>query len=107
MGEFIRLSIKKALFTKRYQEVWTEEVFINDAIVSGSPTTYKIKDQDNEPVKTTLYEQEHQLIVEPKTYRIGKVIRKKKEGDRVLLYVKWKSFPVKFNSYMFQEEIES
>ena len=107
MGEFIRLSIKKALFMKRYQEVWTEEVFINDAIVSGNPATYKIKDQDNEPIKRTLYEQELQLIVEPKTYRIGKVIRKKKEGDRVLLYVKWKSFPDKFNSYMFQEEIES
>ena len=31
---------------KRYQEIWTEEVFIIDAIVYGNPTTYKIKDQD-------------------------------------------------------------
>ena len=41
---------------KRYQETWTEEVFIIDAIVHGNPTTYKIKDQDNEPRKGTFYE---------------------------------------------------
>ena len=55
---------------KRYKEIWTEEVFIIDAIVYGHPTTYKIKDQENEPIKGTFYEQELQLIVEPKAYRI-------------------------------------
>ena len=86
---------------KKYQEVWTEEAFINDAVVYGNPTTYEIKDQVNEPIKGTFFEQELKLIVEPKTYRIDKVIRKKKEGDRVLLYVKWKGYPDKLNSYMF------
>ena len=92
---------------KRYQEIWTAEVFIIDAIVYGNPTTYKIKDYDNEPIKKTFYEQELQFIVESKTYRIEKMIRKKKEGESVLLYVKWKGYPDKFNSYMFQDEIES
>ena len=92
---------------KTYQEIWTKEVLIIDAIVYGNLSTCKIKDQDNEPIKGTFYEQELQLIVEPKTYRIEKVIRKKKEGDRVLLYVKWKSYPDKINSYVFQDEIES
>ena len=82
-------------------------MFIIDAIVYGNLTTNKIKDQDNEPIKGIFYEQELQLIVEPKTYRIEKVIRKKKKGDRVLLYVKWKGYPNKFNSYVFQDEIES
>ena len=45
--------------------------------------------------------------MESKTYRIEKVIRKKKEGKRVLLYVKWKSYPDKFNSYVSQDQIES
>ena len=72
---------------KRYQEIWTEEVFIIDAIVYGNLTTCKIKDQDNEPTKEIFYGQELQLIVKPKTYHIEKVVRKKKEGDRVLLYV--------------------
>ena len=46
IGEFVRLSIEKVLFMKRCQEIWTEEVFIIDAIVYGNPTTYKINDQD-------------------------------------------------------------
>ena len=65
------------------------------------PLLANIKDQDNEPMKRTFYEQELQLFVEPKTYRIEKVIRKKEEGDHVLLYIKWKSSPHKFNSYVF------
>ena len=91
---------------KRYQERWTEEVFIIDAIVYGNPTNYKIKDEDNEPIKGTFHEQELQLIVESRVYRIEKVIREKKEGERVLLYVKWKDYPDEFNSYAFQDKIE-
>ena len=47
------------------------------------------------------------LIVEPKTYRIEEMIRKKKESECVLLYINWKSYPDKFNFYVFQDEIES
>ena len=62
---------------KRYQEIWTEVVFIIDSISCGNPTTYKIKDQYDEPIKGTFYKQELQLIVKPKTYRIVKAIQKK------------------------------
>ena len=61
---------------KRYQEILTEEVFIIDAIVYVDPTTYKIKDQDNGPIKGTFMSKN--FIVEPKTYRIVKW-----EGHRV------------------------
>ena len=47
-GDSVRLSIDKAPFMKRYQEIWTEEVFIIDAIVYANPTTYKMK--DHEPI---------------------------------------------------------
>ena len=54
VGDFARLTIKKTHVMKRYKKIWTEEVFINDAIVYGNPTTYKIKDQVNEPIKDIL-----------------------------------------------------
>ena len=47
---------------KRYQEIWTEEVYIIDVIVYRNPSTYEIKDQDNEPITRTFYEQELQGI---------------------------------------------
>ena len=62
-------------------------MIITDAINYGNPTAYKIIDQDNKPMKGAFYEQELQLIVEAKTYRIDKEIRKKKEGNRLLLNV--------------------
>ena len=62
-------------------------MIITDAINYGNPTTYKIIDQDNKPMKGAFYEQELQLIVEAETYRIDKEIRKKKEGNRLLLNV--------------------
>ena len=74
VGDFVRLSTEKTPFMNKYQEMWTEEVFIIDTIVYGNPTTYKKKNQDNEPIKGTFCEQEFQLIVEPKTYRIEKVV---------------------------------
>ena len=49
--DFFRLNIKKAPFMKRYQEIWTQEVLVIDAIVYGNPATYKINDQDNELMK--------------------------------------------------------
>ena len=76
VGDFIRLSIENAPFMKRYQEIWSEEVFSFDAIVYGNPTTYKLKDQDNEPIKGTFYEQDLQLIVKPKTYHIAKIFER-------------------------------
>ena len=72
---------------KKHQETLTEEVFIYDAIVYGNPTIYKIKDQDNEPIKETFYEQELQLLVEPNTCRIKKGIQKKKRRAIVYCYM--------------------
>ena len=54
VGDFVRLSIEKVPFMKRYQEIWTEEALIINAIVYGNPTTYKIKDQGNEAIKDIL-----------------------------------------------------
>ena len=45
VGDFVKLSIEKTPFMKRYSEIWTGEVFVIEAIVYGNPTTYKINDQ--------------------------------------------------------------
>ena len=55
-------------------------MFIIDAITYSNLTTYKIKYQDNEPIKGAFYELEIQLIVEPKTYDIKTVIPKKRRA---------------------------
>jgi len=46
-----------------------------------------------------LYSKEIQKVSAPESYRIEKVIRKKRdrESGKVLLYVKWKGYPEKFD----------
>ena len=59
VGDLVRLSIEKAPFVMRCQEIWTAEVFIIHTIVYGNPTACKIKDQDNKPVKGIFYIQRY------------------------------------------------
>ena len=37
VGDFVRLSIERGPFMKRYPEIWTKEVFIIDDIAYGNP----------------------------------------------------------------------
>ena len=39
VADFVKLSIEKALFMKRYQDIWTGEVLTIDTVVYGNPTT--------------------------------------------------------------------
>ena len=105
--DFIRISIEILPFQKRYQEIWTEEIFIITHKVVGNPTVYKIKDQADEPIKGTFYYEELQKVSEPSTYRIEKVIRKKRTADgKLIYYVKWKGYSNKFNSYVPAEDLQ-
>ena len=51
--------------------------------------------------------EELQKVVEHSTYRIEKIIRKKKSSDKKLLYlVKWRGYSDKFSSFVSAEDIE-
>ena len=107
VGDTVRISIERLPFQKRYEEIWTEEIFIITHKIVGKPTVYKLKDQANESIKGTFYFDELQKVSEPSTYRIERVIRKKKNRDgSILYYVKWKGYSDKFNSYVTAEDIK-
>ena len=107
IGDVVRISIERLPFQKRYQEIWTEEVFIVTHYVYGNPTVYKISDQAGEEIKGTFYYEELQKVVEPDAYRIERIIRKKKTANgKFIYYVKWKGYSDKFNSYVSAEDLQ-
>ena len=107
IGDFVRISIETLPFQKRYQEIWTEEIFIITHYVEGNPTVYKLEDQGGEPIKGTFYYEELQKVIEPSAYRIERIIRKKRTTDgKLIYYVKWKGYPEKFNSYVPAEDLQ-
>jgi len=83
---------------------WTEEIFTVDKIQYTNPTTYKIKDLNNEEIKGSFYEPEL-LKAEQDVFRIEKVIKrdyKKKQG-----LVKWRGYNDSFNSWILFKDLQS
>ena len=67
----------------------------------------EILDFGEEPIKGTFYSEELQKVIEPETFDIEKVIRKKKNLDgSVSCLVKWKGYPEKFNSYVLEKDLK-
>ena len=93
VGDYVRISKYKNIFTKGYTPNWSEEVFVINTIKSIVPCTYAISDLNGEKIAGSFYEKELQKT-NLKEFRIEKVLKRK--GDK--LYVKWKGYDNRFNS---------
>ena len=106
IGDPVRISIERGPFRKGYLEGWSEEIFYIEYKMNGMPPVYKLKDQADESIKGIFYAKELQKVIEPDTYRIERIVRRKRDREGNLLYfVKWKGYPEKFNSYIRADDI--
>ena len=80
----------KNTFAKGYAPNWSEEVFVVSKIKNTVPWTYVVSDMNREEIAGSFYEKELEQI------RIEKVLKRK--GDK--LYVKWKGYDNRFNSWI-------
>ena len=60
VGDHVRISKYKNIFTKGYTPNWSEEVFVFSKIKNTFPWTYVINDLDGEEIIETYYEKELQ-----------------------------------------------
>ena len=105
VGDRVRISkYKRKVFDKGYTPNWSEEVFVIDGIQLTNPTTYIIKDYNNEIIEGSFYEQELQKT-DQEVYRIEKVIRR--DYKKKLALVSWKGYPKQFNSCIPIEDVKS
>ena len=95
VGDRVRISKYKNIFTKGYMSNWSEEAFVIKKVKNTIPWTYVINDLNGEEIIGTLYEKEVQKTNQEE-FRIEKVIRRK--GNK--LYVKWKGYDNSFNSWI-------
>ena len=83
VGNHVRISKYKNIFSKDYTPNWSEKVFVIKKLKNTVPWTYVINDLNGEEIAGTFYEKELQII-DQQEFRIEKAIKKK--GDK--LYVK-------------------
>ena len=86
IGDHVRISKYKNIFSKGYIPNWSEEIFVINKVKNTVPWTYLINDLNGEEIKGSSYEKELQKT-DQKEFRIEKVIKKK--GNK--LFVKWNS----------------
>ena len=100
VGDRVRISKYKSLFTKGYMPNWTEEIFVVKEVKETVPYTYVIEDLQGDTIDGTFYEQELQKTKQ-EVYRIEKVLKRK--GDK--LFVKWKGYPSSQNSWIDKSSV--
>lgn len=103
VGDRVRLNKKFRTFKKSYLPGWTEEVFIVDRVKTGPVPTFRITEWDGTPLEGTFYTQDLQKVRVPDDalFRVEKVLRRK--GTK--LFVQWKGWPVKYNSWVDKKDV--
>jgi AAA+ superfamily predicted ATPase len=107
VGQTVRISKYKSIFDKGYLPNFTEEFFKIKQVVIGRPTVYKLEDLQGEDLNGIFYESELSLFNESEetTYKVEKVLGKKKIKGKSYVLVKYKGWPDKFNEWLPQENV--
>ena len=106
-GNQVRISKSKNIFDKGYLPNWTEEHFEVCGTEQRHPRVYKLKDIEGEPIEGIFYKEEIQKINKPEdaVYRAEKVLRRRTTNGKKEVFVKWKGWPDKFNSWILETDL--
>ena len=100
VGDHVRISKYKTVFSKGYTQNWSEEVFAVSKTKDTVSWRYMISDLNGEKIAGSFQEKELQKTSQEK-FRIEKVLKRK--GDK--LHVKWKGYDNSFNSWIDKKDL--
>jgi len=102
----VRISMQRQPFSKGYVGNWSEEIFVVTQRHPSEPITYGLQDLAGEDIKGKFYEQELQKVTKTdEVYIVEKILKTRKRASKIEYYVKWRSYPDKFNSWV--DNVES
>ena len=107
IGDTVRISKYRGVFTKGYEQTFSDEYFKIIECVPRNPPVYRLQDTAGEDIQGTFYEQELQRVIidEYKVYKIEKILKKKKLRGRKMALVKWAGWGEKFNSWVPESQV--
>ena len=101
VGDIIRVSTLLDKFSREYDTTYSQELFkIHRRYRREGLPMYKIKEWDGDVITGTFYEQELTRAYEPDSYKIDKVIRKRKVRGKTEYLVQWRGWPSKYNTWV-------
>lgn len=102
VGDKVRISTHKGVFTKGYLPNWSMEVFTVVKINKSLPPTYFLEDYSGKPIAGCFYSEEISKTNHPDKYLVEKIIRRR--GNR--MFVKWLGFDDTHNSWINASDVE-
>jgi hypothetical protein len=109
IDDFVRTTNEKATFGKESTyENWTKEIFKIAEVLPTTPTTYKLVDLNDKPIKRAYYEKQLQKVKPPPddVYQIEKVIKYRTRKGKREAFVKWLGYDDSFNQWIDADEIQ-
>ena len=100
VSDHVRISKYKNIFAKGYTPNWSEEAFGVSKIKNTVPWTYVVYYLSGEKITGSFYEKELQKNSQ-ENFRLEKVLKKKRDK----LYVKWKGYDNRFNSWIDKKHL--
>ena len=105
VGDTVRVSKYKSIFSKGYVANFTEEIFKVKKVLRGDPNTHEIEDHEGEPIIGKFYEEELSRVDSKRddVYRVEKILNRKKG----MALVKWLGYDSKHNSWIPEKDIQN
>ncbi|VVC38054.1 Ribonuclease H-like domain,Chromo/chromo shadow domain,Integrase, catalytic core,Chromo domain-like [Cinara cedri] len=102
VGDSVRVSTQKGVFTKGYLPNWSTEIFTIVKINKTTPTTYMLNDYTGGSIAGCFYSEELNKTDFPNDYLVEKVIRTKEQK----IFVKWLGFDESHNSWINKNDVK-
>src|SRR5277367_6372910 len=100
VGDEVRLSKAKQVFTKGYLPNWTEEIFTLSRVLDTEPVQYKVTDYRHDEMQGSFYDAELQKVVKSAEYAVERVLRRRRVRGRYQYLVKWLGYDDTHNSWV-------
>lgn len=101
VGDKVRISKYKGIFSKKYLPNWTNEVFIVYKVQPTYPETYILKDNKGQLLQGGFYGHEMLKSISGDVYLVEKILKRKK--DQVL--VRWLGFDKSEDSWISKQDL--
>ena len=108
IGDPVRITKAKRKFEQGYLPNWTEEIFRIISRLTRNPPVYRLNDAMGESLQGTFYDNELQKVKKSVNtlYRVEEIVKEKMMGRKKWLWVKWKGYPSKFNSWVAASSLQ-
>lgn len=76
-GGHVRISKVRGVFDKKYMPNWSAEIFKIKKVQLTNPTTYLLKDTNNEDIKGGFYTEQLLKVKYPDAYLVKKILQRR------------------------------